>query len=53
MCQNAGAGVNEAAKAAAGGSALAVQKAVLLVLHVHPSKAVLEMLFPIPLIIMG
>lgn len=30
----------EAAKAAAGGSALTAQKAVLLVLHVHPSKPV-------------
>lgn len=32
--------MNEAAKAAAGGSALTVQKTVLLVLHVHPSKLV-------------
>lgn len=40
MCQNAEAGMNEAAKAAAGGSALTVQKAVLLVLHVRLSKPV-------------
>lgn len=32
--------MNEAAKAAVGGSALTVQKAVLLVLHVHSSKPV-------------
>lgn len=32
--------MKEAAKAAAGGSALTLQKAVLLVLHMHPSKPV-------------